>query len=138
MADAQSTIDVVVPIRKAYDQWTYLESFPHFMSGVESVTRIDHGRTHWVVKIAGVEREFDAEVTDQVEDSVLAWHSTGELKQGGRVEFVEVGPHTTKVTLTVNWEPEGFVEKAGAAFNVDSSVVKADLEQFKKFIEPQD
>ena len=135
MTTAQSTIDVNVPLSTAYNQWTQLESFPHFMSGVESVTQIDDSRTHWVMKIAGVEREFDAEITDQVADDHLAWHSIGELKQGGRVEFTSAGPEVTTITLTMDWDPEGFVESAGAALQVDDAMVKGDLKNFKKFIE---
>lgn len=135
MTTAQSTIEVDVPLSTAYNQWTQLESFPHFMSGVESVTQIDDSRTHWVMKIAGVEREFDAEITDQVPDSHLAWHSIGELKQGGRVEFEAVSPTVTKVSLTLDWDPEGFVESAGAALQVDDMQVRSDLQNFKKFIE---
>lgn len=135
MTTAQSTIEVNVPLSTAYNQWTQLESFPHFMSGVESVTQIDDTRTHWVTKIGGVEREYDAEITDQVPDEHLAWHSIGELKQGGRVEFEAVSPEVTKVTLTLNWDPEGFVESAGAALQVDDAMVKRDLDNFKKYIE---
>ena len=57
-------IEVDVPVRVAYDQWTQFESFPHFMSGVESVRQIDDTTTHWVVSIAGVKREFDADISD--------------------------------------------------------------------------
>lgn len=135
MTTAQSTIDVDVPLSTAYNQWTQLESFPHFMSGVESVTQIDDTRTHWETNIGGVKREYDAEITDQVPDDHLAWHSIGELKQGGRVEFESVSPETTKVTLTLEWEPEGFVESTGAALQIDDAMVRGDLQNFKKFIE---
>ncbi len=135
MTTAQSTIEVNVPLSTAYNQWTQLESFPKFMGSVESVTQIDDTRTHWVTKIAGVEREFDAEITDQVADDHLAWHSIGELKQGGRVEFETVSAEVTKITLTLTWDPEGFVESAGAALQVDDATVRKDLQNFKKFIE---
>lgn len=135
MATAQSTIEVDVPLSTAYNQWTQFESFPEFMSGVDSVTQLDDTRTHWVMKVSGVEREFDAEVTDQVPDEHIAWHSIGELKQGGRATFEAVSPTRTKVDLTLDWEPEGFVEKAGEKLMVDERLVAADLKQFKKFIE---
>lgn len=135
MTTASSTIDVEVPLSTAYNQWTQLESFPRFMSGIESVTQIDDTRTHWVTTVGGVRREFDAEITEQVPDSHLAWHALGELDQGGRVEFEPVRPDATRVTLTVNWDPQGFVEHAGAALQVDDGMVRADLAQFKSFIE---
>ncbi|CAA9380187.1 MAG: hypothetical protein AVDCRST_MAG06-879, partial [uncultured Nocardioides sp.] len=39
MSQIQKSIDVDVPVRTAYDQWTQFESFPQFMSGVESITQ---------------------------------------------------------------------------------------------------
>lgn len=135
MTTAQSTIDVNVPLSTAYNQWTQLESFPHFMSGVESVTQTADSQTHWVMSIGGVKREFDAHITDQVPDDHMAWHSTGELDQGGRVSFESVDPQTTRVTLTLDWDPQGFAEKTGAAVGVDDAVVRGDLQRFKEFIE---
>ena len=38
MSDVTESVDVNVPISKAYDQWTQFESLPHFMNGVESQT----------------------------------------------------------------------------------------------------
>lgn len=135
MANARSSIDVHRPIREVYHQWTEPERFPHFMAAVKSVDKIGHGRTHWVVSIGGVRREFDAEVTSQAEDDHVAWQAIGDLVQGGRVEFTAVDPGTTTVTLTLDWDPAGFTEKAGAALNVDHAIVHADLDRFKKFIE---
>lgn len=135
MSTAQSTIDVNVPLSTAYNQWTQFESFPDFMSGVEVVTQIDDSRTHWKMSIGGVEREFDAEVVDQVPDHHIAWRAVGELKQGGRVEFTAIDPQTTRIDLTVDWDPQGFVEKAGNVLQVDESIVRADLERFREFIE---
>lgn len=135
MPTAESTIDVNVPVSTAYNQWTQLETFPHFMSGVESVTQIDDTRTHWVTSIGGVKREFDAEITDQVPDDHMAWHSIGELDQGGRVSFESVDAQTTRVSLALDWDPQGLTEKAGAAVGVDDALVRGDLERFKKFIE---
>lgn len=135
MTTAQSTIDVNVPLSTAYNQWTQFESFPDFMSGVEAVTQLDDSRTHWVTSIGGVEREFDAEVVDQQPDHHIAWRAVGELDQGGRVEFTQLDPETTRVDLTVDWDPQGFVEKSGSMLQVDESIVRADLERFREFIE---
>ena len=135
MPTAQSTIDVNVPISTAYNQWTQLETFPHFMSGVESVTQVSDTRTHWVTSIGGVHREFEAHITDQVPDEHIAWHSEGELDQGGRVTFESVDAETTRVSLTIDWDPQGFVEKAGATVGVDDALVRGDLERFKQYIE---
>lgn len=135
MPTATSTIEVDVPLRTAYNQWTQFESFPRFMDGVEKVEQRDDATTYWVMSVGGVKREFEARITDQEPDRHIAWHSTGELQQGGRVEFRPKGADHTEVTLTLDWEPEGFVENAGAVLQVDDALVATDLKMFKDFIE---
>ncbi len=56
MSTIEEHIDVAVPVRTAYNQWTQFESFPHFMEGVERIDQLTPTRTHWVTKIAGVAR----------------------------------------------------------------------------------
>ena len=136
MSQVQESVDVDVPIRTAYDQWTQFESFPQFMDGVESITQIDSTRSHWVTKVGGVQREFDTEVTEQHPDERVAWTSTGgDTKHAGVVTFHRLADAQTRVMIQIDWEPEGFVEKAGSAVGVDSHQVKADAKRFKKFIE---
>jgi uncharacterized membrane protein len=131
--------EVDVPVRTAYDQWTQFESFPQFMGGVESVRQLDDTSTHWIVSIAGVKREFDADISDQVPDDHVAWRSTtAEVAHRGRVDFRPVSADRTRVSLTIEWQPEGFVEKAGAALQLDDAQVKRDLHRFKEFIEKRD
>jgi uncharacterized membrane protein len=129
-------IEVDVPVRVAYDQWTQFESFPHFLGGVESVRQLNDTTTHWVVKVGGVEREFDADISDQVPDDHVAWRSTAAATpHRGRVDFRPVDADSTRIDLTIEWEPEGFVEKAGAVLQVDDLQVKRDLKRFKEFVE---
>ena len=136
MASVQESIDVDVPIRVAYDQWTQFESFPQFMGGVERITQLDEKRTQWVTKIDGVEREFDAEITEQHPEERVAWTSTsGEAKHAGVVTFHRLDDAKTRVMIQIDWEPEGLVEKAGAALGFDDRQVKADAAKFKEFIE---
>jgi uncharacterized membrane protein len=136
MTQIQESIDVEVPVRTAYDQWTQFESFPQFMSGVESITQLDDKRLHWVTNIAGVEREFDAEITEQHPDERVAWTSTGgDTKQAGVVTFHRLDEGRTRVMAQIDWQPSGLVEKVGSAVNIDQHRVKGDLEKFKEFIE---
>ena len=136
MASVQESVDVDVPIRVAYDQWTQFESFPQFMSGVERITQLDEKHTHWVTDIDGVKREFDAEVTEQHPDERVAWRSIdGETVHAGVVTFHKLTDTSTRVTVQIDWEPTGVVEKAGAVVGADNFAVKRDLENFKKFIE---
>ncbi|QNE46780.1 SRPBCC family protein [Glaciihabitans sp. INWT7] len=138
MSQVIQTIDVDVPVTTAYNQWTQFESFPHFLSFVESIAQIDDTHNHWVVKVGGVEREFDAEITEQHPDERVAWKSTGgDVTQAGVVTFHKLSDSTSRVTVQLDWEPEGLVEKAGAALGIDDASVKGDLKNFKKFIEEQ-
>jgi uncharacterized membrane protein len=131
-----ASTDVDVPVRVAYDQWTQFESFPEFLGGVESVTQISDTLTHWVVSIGGVKREFDAEISDQVPDDHVSWRAIGgEVVHNGRVSFTTQGADSTRVDLAIEWQPEGFVESAGAALQLDDAQVKSDLKRFKEYIE---
>ncbi|GAA2389056.1 SRPBCC family protein [Dactylosporangium salmoneum] len=132
MSTVTDTIEVHVPVRAAYDQWTQFESFPQFMSGVASIRQLEDRRTHWVTKIGGVRREFDAEITEQR----IAWRSTsGESKHAGVVSFQPLDEQNTRVTVELDWQPEGIVEKASGAVGIDERQVKADTKRFKEFIE---
>ena len=135
MANVEKSIDVDVPIRQAYDQWTQFETFPQFMNGVERITQLDERRTHWVTKIGGVEREFDAEITEQHPDERVAWKSTDGKSHAGVVTFHKISDTTTRVMVQIDWEPEGVVEKVGAAVGVDDRQITADVKKFKEFIE---
>ncbi len=138
MAQMIETIDVNVPVDTAYNQWTQFESFPKFLSEVEEITQIDDTHTRWKVKVGGVEREFDAEITEQHPDERVAWKSTGgDTHHAGVVTFHKLNDSETRVSVQIDWEPEGFVEKAGAALGVGKHAIKKDLENFKEFIEAQ-
>ena len=135
METVEETVDVAVPVSTAYNQWTQFESFPEFMSGVESVTQLTDTTNHWVTKIAGVEREFDTEIVDQQPDERIAWRSVDGKSHAGLVSFTPVDAGNTRVSVRFEWAPETLTEKAGAAVNIDQMQVKADLRKFKNFIE---
>ena len=136
MVQIIETIDVEVPVRTAYDQWTQFESFPKFLDEVESITQLDDRHTHWVVKVAGVEREFDAEITEQHPDERVAWNSIGgDTEHAGVVTFHRLTDTSSRVTVQIDWEPTGLLEKAGSLIGAGSHAVKKDLDNFKEFIE---
>lgn len=135
MATLQETIEVDVPVSTAYNQWTQFESFPQFMHGVESVEQIDETSLHFRTDIAGIRREYNAQITDQLPDRRIAWVSTDKPRNSGEVSFEPLGPDQTRVTVALEWEPEGLVEKAGSAVHADSHQISADLKRFKQFIE---
>jgi hypothetical protein len=130
-----TTIEVDVPVSTAYNQWTQFESFPQFMSGVKEVQQLGDRRLHWVAEIAGVNREWDAEIVDQEPDSKVAWVATEGATNAGAVYFQSLGLGRTLVRLNLEYEPEGVVEKAGDALNIVEKRAEGDLERFKDFIE---
>ena len=131
----ERSIEVAVPVRTAYDQWTRFEEFPHFMSGVEEVRQVGDAMTHWIAQIAGVRREWDAEIVEQVPDEKVAWAATTGATNAGAVFFDEVGADRTRVRLTLEFEPEGLVERIGDVLDIVDRQAVADLDRFKEFIE---
>jgi uncharacterized membrane protein len=135
MSTIEQSVDVRVPVRTAYDQWTQFAEFPGFMEGVDRIEQVSGIRTHWVTSIAGVHREFDAEITEQRPDERIAWRSVGEPVQAGVVTFHRLGPDATRVMVQMEYAPEGITEKAGDLLNVVQHRVKGDMRRFKQFIE---
>lgn len=136
MVQIIETIDVEVPVRTAYNQWTQFESFPEFLDEVESVTQLDDTHTRWKVKVGGFEREFDATISEQHPDERVAWTSTGgDTAHAGVVTFHKLADTSSRVTVQLDWEPEGLVEKLGALVGAGGHAVKKDLKNFKEFIE---
>ncbi|HYT09640.1 MAG TPA: SRPBCC family protein [Mycobacteriales bacterium] len=135
MSTVEKSIDVDVPVRTAYNQWTQFESFPEFMEGVDRVDQTSDTSTHWVTSIAGVGREFDAQITEQIPDERVAWTSVDGPKQAGVVTFHRIDTGTTRVMLQMDFEPEGVAENVGDKLGIVGRRVEGDLERFKKFIE---
>jgi len=135
MAGTTESVDVAVPIRTAYNQWTQFEDFPRFMSGVKEVRQLDDTMTHWTVEIGGIRREFDARITEQLPDERVAWTATSGTKQGGVVTFHRLDPEHTRVTAQLEMEPEGVAEQVADKTGLVSHRVKGDLERFREFIE---
>jgi uncharacterized membrane protein len=131
----EKSIDVNVPIRTAYNQWTQFEEFPHFMEGVESVKQLDDTSFHWVANIGGERKEWDARITEQVPDHHIAWRSDGGDFTSGVVSFQPQGPDKTRVTVQLTYEPQGVKEKLGDMLGMVSRRVEGDLQRFKDFIE---
>jgi uncharacterized membrane protein len=135
MANITEAVDVNVPVRTAYDQWTQFEEFPQFMEGVEQVRQIDDTHQVWRTKIAGREKEFEATITEQTPDQRVAWTAEHGPEHAGVVTFHRVDDDVTRVTLQMDYKPEGAVEKAGDTLGLVKRRVKGDLERFKAMIE---
>jgi len=135
MSTIETSIEVNVPVRTAYNQWTQFEEFPRFMEGVKEVKQLDDTRLRWKAEIAGKEKEWTAEITEQTPDQRIAWTSRGGAPNGGVVTFHRLSDAKSKIMLQLEYDPQGFVENAADVLGVVSLRVKGDLERFKEFIE---
>jgi uncharacterized membrane protein len=135
MTRVEQSVDVAVPARVAYDQWTQFEEFPRFMDGVESVEQESDRQLRWTATVAGVRREWRAVITDQTPDVRIAWRSIEGAVNAGAVLFTPLGPDHTRVTLTLEAEPQGPVETVGTAVGLLGRQVDASLDGFKRFVE---
>jgi uncharacterized membrane protein len=135
VASVTESIIANCPISTVYNQWTQFEEFPRFMEGVVSVDQTDDTHLHWVAEIGGKRHEWDAEITEQVPDRVIAWRALDGLYNSGRVMFERIDESRAKVTVQMEHETEGMVEALGSALGSDSREVKKDLERFKEYIE---
>jgi uncharacterized protein YndB with AHSA1/START domain len=133
----EKTITVNLPVSRVYNQWTQFEEFPQFMGGVQEVTQLGDDRLQWVAQIGGVRRQWEARILEQVPDQKIAWAATEGATNAGVVRFRDLGGDQTSVTLVLEYEPEGLVEKVGDKLNIVEKQAEGDLERFKEFIESE-
>jgi uncharacterized membrane protein len=135
MARIERSIDVDVPVRTAYNQWTQFEEFPRFMEAVQDVRQVDDTRLRWRVVLAGQPREWTAEITEQIPDARIAWRSLAGTRNAGVVTFHRLSDARSRVMLQLEYEPEGLLEAVGDVAGLVSRRVVGDLERFKAFVE---
>jgi uncharacterized membrane protein len=135
MSTIIKSLEVNVPVRIAYDQWTQFEEFPRFMEGVEQVKQLDAETLHWTAKIGGIQRSWQARITEQEPDQRVAWRSTAGAMNAGAVTFQPIDADHCRVTLQLDVEPTDVIEKAGDALGFVERRATGDLERFKEFIE---
>jgi uncharacterized membrane protein len=135
METLRKDFEVGVAPRTAYNQWTQFEEFPRFMEDVKEVRQLDDTHLHWRATVAGKEKEWDAEITEQVPDRVIAWRSTSGTPNAGRVTFEPLGAERTRVCLEMEYEPETALEKAGDAMGILSRKIDRTVEDFTEYLE---
>jgi hypothetical protein len=132
----EESIEVNLPISTVYNQWTQFEDFPQFMSGITRVTQLSDDRLEWVAEIAGVQRRWEATILEQVPERKIAWAATEGATNAGVVTFQDLGGRSL-VHLSLEYEPEGWVEMVGDKLNVVENRARGDLERFKTFVESE-
>lgn len=133
--NATEYIDVPIPIQDCYAQWTQFEDFPEFMSGVDEVKQITPELLQWKTNVKGDKKEFQARITEQIPEERIAWKSTTEPTHAGVVTFHKKSDSETRITLQMDYQPEGLIEKAGSKLGVMDNQVKDSLKSFQQFIE---
>ncbi|WP_330194306.1 SRPBCC family protein [Pseudarthrobacter sp. J47] len=130
------SIDLTVPVGVAYNQWTQFESFPRFATVVKEVNQIRPNLSHWVIGVGPWRHEFDAEIVDQLPDSLVAWRSLDRrFKHGGKAMFRTVDPENSTLTVRLQIEPHGLPGLISQVPGLAQRVVQGELRQFKEFIE---
>lgn len=138
MATVERSIDVNVPVSIAYNQWTQFQDFPRFMEGVEEIRQVHEHHLYWRVKLAGVTREFHAEIVEQRPDERIAWRSSEGAMHAGVVTFHRLGASRTKIDVRIAEEPEAVSERLGEDGEALDRRVEGDLWRFKRMMESRD
>jgi uncharacterized membrane protein len=129
------SIEVNVPVRTAYNQWTQFEDFPQFMKSVHEVRQLDDKHLHWKANIAGEDKEWDAEITEQIPDKRIAWRSITGVPNAGVVTFHKISDSVCRVTLQMDYQPEGVLETIGDALGAVRMEARSNLANFKEMLE---
>jgi Polyketide cyclase / dehydrase and lipid transport/Protein of unknown function (DUF2934) len=135
MGSTTHSIDVTAPLRAVYNQWTQFEDFPRFMEGVVEIRQHGPRTLFWRVNVGGKDKHWEAEILEQIPDTRIVWESIDGTQNRGMIAFEGLDPERTRITLTMEYEPEGFLERAGDALGIPSGQVEGDLNRFRDFIE---
>ncbi|KPC85019.1 SRPBCC family protein [Streptomyces sp. NRRL S-4] len=128
-------IDVGVPLREAYDQWTQFQEFSTFAKGVVSVEKSDDTSSNWKVKVAKSTRSWKANVTEQIPDERITWTTEGAKGTvKGVVTFHAITDDLTRVLLVLEYFPKGLFEKTGNIWRAQGRRARLDLKLYRKFI----
>jgi uncharacterized protein YndB with AHSA1/START domain len=138
MGATTHSLEVNAPLRAVYHQWTQFEEFPRFMEGVREIRRQGTRTLFWKVNIGGKDKEWEAEILEQVPDTRIVWQSVDGTENRGMILFEPLDPERTRITLTIEYQPEGILEMAGDALGIPSSQVEGDLKRFRDFIEKKE
>jgi uncharacterized membrane protein len=134
-SNTEASIDVDVPVSTAYNQWTQFEEFPKFMDNVHEVKQLDNTHLRWRADVAGKEKQWEAEITEQIPDKRIAWRSLSGARNSGVVTFHKLSDNATRIMLQIDYEPETMDEKAGDVLGFVKVQSQASLKHFKELIE---
>lgn len=138
MSSTEAAIDLDVPVERAYSAWADLTHLPDRLSMVDEIRTTDGEVSHWKVSLGPIEREFDARVTEVIPEKRIAWKSVTGADHAGVVTFHHLDERRSRMTLQMDFDPDGFLERAADALNIVESMANYDLGAFKAWIEERE
>jgi uncharacterized protein YndB with AHSA1/START domain len=134
----QRWTDVAVPVDKAFEAWTKFDAFPKFMHRVQNVKKKGNDRISWQEKIWFSSRQWEGKITDLRPNDRIAWKTTSGMSHSGVVSFHPIGDRLTRVMVTIEFEPNGMIEKMASGLRFVKRAVQADLARYKAYVEMED
>jgi uncharacterized membrane protein len=134
-SSVSESIEINVPVKTAYNQWTQFEDFPQFMKSVKEIRQLDDKHLHWRANVAGEEKEWDVEITEQIPDKRIAWRSITGVKNGGVATFHKISDNCCRVMVQMDYEPENAIESVGDAMGAVRMELRGNLQNFKELLE---
>jgi Polyketide cyclase / dehydrase and lipid transport len=132
------SIDVGVPVRMAYNQWTQFADFPSFMKKVEGVNQEEDNKLSWKAQIFWSHRSWESTIIKQVPDERIVWRSEGAKGHvDGAVSFHEIGPNLTRILLVLEYHPQGFFEGTGNLWRAQGRRARLELKHFRRHVMTQ-
>ncbi|MBC7683645.1 MAG: SRPBCC family protein [Bdellovibrionales bacterium] len=135
VSSIEESIEINVPVRTAYNQWTQFEEFPKFMKNVLEIRQLDDKHLHWRAKVGLEEKEWDAKITEQIPDKRIAWRSVSGPRNGGVATFHKISDNVTRIMLQMDYEPDGALEKLGDAMGAVRMEARTGLQCLKEMLE---
>ncbi|MEU9044310.1 MULTISPECIES: SRPBCC family protein [unclassified Kitasatospora] len=128
-------IEVGVPVRVAYNQWTQFQDFPRFTKRLESVSQESDEKLKWKAGIFLSHRTWESTIIEQVPDELIVWRSQGEKgSTDGTVTFHELTPNLTKILLVLEYHPKGLFERTGNLWRAQGRRTRLELKHFRRHV----
>lgn len=135
MKHIEKSITINAPVQCVYNQWTHFEDYPQFVPGHITVQQMGDRDVLWKTRVWGVKIKWRMVIEERVRDRLITWHGTVRHPQSGSVTFEAVGQDITKVTVSLEYQVRGWMEKVLDAFGVVSFRLGTTIRRFKKFME---
>lgn len=135
MDSIDESVDLEVPVSRAYQRWTEFTTFPEYMDSVEEVREFDGAHSHWVTSLGGFVREFDATIVEQQPGRRIAWTCEPGPLKAGSITFEPVGDSSSRVSAHLDLDPQGLLENFADKAGILHRMVVADMYRFKKTVE---